>query len=140
MTPAGAPTAPAPQDPEANGHWVLVVEGNVERLAVTAAIPKPDPWAGTPTGLQSPFTLRLLDGKGALLQAVPVDLSRFDTDPAHIGKPVAVTGCVVRDSRIGLLVNVPQLQGLRRFEFWRDAARIGATDLLALPPAAKAGR
>lgn len=121
-----AANAPGPQDPPA-GHLVLVVEGDVRSLSITHAAAKPASWGGGVKGLKSPFMLRLLDAKGAELLAIPVDLSAFDTDPTRIGKPLVVQGCVVRDWRIGTLLNVPDLPQVSRYVFTRDGVEIGAT-------------
>jgi len=103
-TPPAEPPAPA----AAVGHYALVVEGDATRLAITHAVVKASPWAGVPTGLTSLFQLSIRDAAGAELASVPIDLSRFDTDPTHVGRPLVVEGCEVRDTRIALLVNVPR--------------------------------
>jgi hypothetical protein len=121
------PQAPLVQEPAALGHLALIVEGNVQQLAITHAVAKTDPWGGVPTGLASDFALRLLGDDGVELLKVPVDLSPFETDPARIGKPVEVTGCQVRSSAIALIVNVPRLAGVRSYEFTRRRAPIGST-------------
>ena len=58
------------------------------------------------TKIESPFEIDLFDGAGRLLGTYPIDLSRFDTDPARIGKPLRVEGCEVLDSSIVTIVNV----------------------------------
>lgn len=109
-----------PQDPApAPGHLVLVVEGDVTALRITAAVAKPDAFGGVPKGLVSDFAWRAVDGKGNELARVPIDLSAFDTDPRNVGKPVVVTGCEVRSARIGVLLNVPVVAGAVRFEIVR---------------------
>src|SRR5262249_45752178 len=120
------PQAPLVQEPAALGHLALIVEGNVQQLAITHAVAKTDPWGGVPTGLASDFVLHLLGDDGVELLKVPVDLSPFETDAARIGKPVEVTGCQVRSSAIALIVNVPRLQGVRSYEFTRRGAPIGS--------------
>jgi hypothetical protein len=125
--PPPVPQSP-PQDPAA-GHLVLVVEGTVNKLTITRAVAKPDAWAGVPKGLASRFALRILDAQGSVLHTVPLDLSAFDTDPAHIGRKLTVQGCLVRDWRIGMLVSVPQDPRASRFVFVRDGVEIGAHGL-----------
>jgi hypothetical protein len=149
-TPAPHPAA-QPQEPQQlvraqepgaaqPGHLVLVVEGTVRQLAITHAAQKPDAWAGAAKGLQSPFALQLLAADGKELLRVPLDLSRFDTDPRRIGGPVVVQGCEVRDWRIGVLCNVPRLPSCARYVFLRDGEPIGETSADALAKAIGGGR
>lgn len=124
------------QEPAAGpGHTVLVVEGTVRALGVTAAVAKPDPWAGVPKGLQSAWSLAILAADGRELARVPLDLSPFDTDPRRIGQPVSVEGCIVRDSRIVMLVNVPNFAAAARYVFehrGRPLGEISAPELRRL--------
>ena len=59
---------------------------------------------------------------------MPLDLARFDTDPAHVGTPLVVRGCEVRDPRIALLVNVPRFPGASRYTLWRGDTVLGGLD------------
>lgn len=129
LSPA-TPATVATQDPvaAARGHLILIVQGNVQQLAITHAVAKTDPWGGAPKGLQSAFAVRLLGADDEELLTVPVDLSRFDTDPAHIGQKARVQGCEIRNSAIALSINVPRLATVRRYEFTRDGKPIGSTD------------
>lgn len=115
---------PPPQQP--NGHLVLVVEGDVTALRVSHAAHKQEPCGAVPKGLSSEFRLSAVDAAGKELCSRPVDLSLFDTDPTHIGRPVQVTGCIVKDWRIALLVNVPDYPQADRLLFWRGKQQIGA--------------
>lgn len=117
-------SAPATQEPTP-GHLVLVVEGDVTALRVTHAVAKPDPWAGAPKGLRSEFSVRAIDGNGATLLETPLDLSKFDTDPARVGGPDVVRGCEVHSPRIGTLVNVPALAEADRWQFVQGAKVLG---------------
>lgn len=122
----GASATPADRPPAAGpGHLVLIVEGTVRALDITAAVAKPDPWGGVPKGLRSPFELRILAEDGGELAVLPLDLSAFDTDPESIGRPLVVQGCLVRDWRIGLLVSVPDFDAAARYRFERDGVAIG---------------
>ncbi len=121
VQPAAAPTGPGSSD----GHLVLVVEGDVTALRITHVVAKPDEWGGPQKGLQSPFSLRALDEAGKELVRVPIDLSRFETDPGRVGKPDVVNGCEVRSSRIGVLLNVPVVKGVARYQFVSGDAAIG---------------
>jgi hypothetical protein len=105
--PASTEPPVPPTPPTANGHYVLVVEGTRNQLAITAASAKTDPWAGVPTGFDSAWRLRIADARGELLADVPLDVSDFDTDPAAPLRPVRVAGCIVRSGAIGMLVSVP---------------------------------
>lgn len=112
-----AATAPAAALPP-NGHFVLVVEGDRDALAITHANRKPDPWAGVPKGLRSAWTLTVRDGQDAVLAEVPLDVTPFATDVPPQA-PVQVTGCVVRSPRIGMLVSVPAFAQAASYSFAR---------------------
>lgn len=107
-----SPTVPAVAD----GHFVLVVEGNRDALAITAASRKTDPWAGVQKGLASAWSLAIHDAAGTLLATVPLDVTPFATERA---RGVHVEGCVVRDSRIGMLVNAPAFADAASYTFTR---------------------
>jgi hypothetical protein len=143
LWPSLGPTAPEPpsappQDPA--GHLVLVVEGNVGLLRVTGAVAKADAWGGVPKGLASDFALVGLDAKDAQVVRVPIDLSAFDTDPAHVGAPTVVTGCIVRSPDIGVLVNVPADDRIARWTIRRDDAQIGEATALDIATLLRGGR
>ncbi|MCU0862186.1 MAG: hypothetical protein MUC36_00215 [Planctomycetes bacterium] len=114
-----APTvaAPAPLPPIAEGHLVLVVEGDRNQLAITAAVAKVDPWGGAPKGLTSDWELEVLAADGTALATVPLDLSAFATGVFEQGQPLQVQGCVVRDTRIGMLVSVPAFAAAASYRF-----------------------
>jgi hypothetical protein len=119
---ATTPAAPA-------GHYVLVVEGDRDGLDVTFARTKQAPWAGAPKGLVSSWRLAVLAADGSTLADVPLDVRRFATDAASQGKPVTVRGCVVVDSRIGMLVSVPRFANAARYRFTRTSERGVETNL-----------
>jgi len=120
---SSAPAAmPAPPPPLADGHYVLVVEGDRNGLKVTHASRKQDPWAGVPKGFTSNWRLVVLDAADRMLAEVPLDVSAFDTSPAAVGKPLRVEGCEVRDSRIGMLVNAPRFDAAASYRFERRDA------------------
>ena len=121
VQPVAAPAGPGKEQ----GHLVLVVEGDVTSLRIVRAVAKADDWGGTQKGLQSEFALRALDADGKDLISVPMDLSRFDTDPAHIGKQDQVNGCEVRSARVGLLLNIPRVDGVASYQFVRGKTAIG---------------
>jgi hypothetical protein len=110
-----APIAPA----VANGHSVLVVEGARNGLGATFASRKQAPWAGVPKGFDSNWRLSVVDARGVELADVPLDVRPIATDPASLGKPATVRGCIVVDSRIGMLVNVPCYAEADRYRFTR---------------------
>jgi len=119
------PPPPPPPPPLANGHHALVVDGDRDQLTIVAASYKADPWAGVPKGLQSAWSLRIVDGAGALLAEVPVDLVHFDTSEARKGGGVHVQGCSVRDARITMLMNAPHFPTAATYLFTRrDAAGV----------------
>lgn len=125
------PTQAIPvQDP--TGHLVLVVEGDVHGLGITAVVPKPDPFGGVPKGLTSDWQLDVLAADGAVLGSYPVDLSQFDLDPTRVGKPPAVEGCIVRASRVGMLLNIPDFPGAAELRFTRKGEPKGGLDAAGL--------
>ncbi|MGC6486114.1 MAG: hypothetical protein ACON4Z_00575 [Planctomycetota bacterium] len=129
---AAAATVPTPPAAAA-GHYVLVVEGDRDGLDVTFARAKRTPWAGAPKGLASSWRLAVLAADGSALADVPLDVRRFATDAASKGAPVTVRGCVVVDSRIGMLVSVPRFAGAARYRFTRSDERGVVTNLGEVP-------
>ncbi|MFY9343455.1 MAG: hypothetical protein WAT39_13245 [Planctomycetota bacterium] len=123
---APVPSSPAkpPAPPIANGHYVLVVEGDREALAITRAVRKAEPWAGVPKGLQSAWTLAIRDARGELLADVPLDVSVFATEADARGS-TRVEGCLVKTGRLGLLVNVPAFANAASYTFTRPGDGIG---------------
>ena len=98
---------------------MLVVEGDRSALAITHVRFKEAPWAGVPQGSTSDWTLTVHDATGTELATVPLDVTPFAVDPARQGTPVQVEGCIVRDSRIGMLVNVPAFASAASYTFAR---------------------
>lgn len=125
---AATPTTSAPA-----GHYVLVVEGDRDGLDVTFARTKQAPWAGAPKGLVSSWRLDVLAADGSALAEVPLDVRRFATDAASQGKPASVRGCVVVESRVGMLVSVPRFAGAARYRFTRSDERGVVTNLGEVP-------
>ncbi|MGE3171443.1 MAG: hypothetical protein AB7O97_02380 [Planctomycetota bacterium] len=116
----------------AKGHVVFVIEGDVRALRITAAVPKDAPWAGVPKGLVSEFALVAHDAAGNELQRVPIDLSKFETDPAKVGQPDKVEGCEVRSSRIGVLLNAPRLPAAATYTILRGKTVLGTATAAAV--------
>ena len=112
------PVAP-PEAPPANGHYVLVVEGDRNGLQVTFASKKPDPWGGVPKAFNSNWRLSVRDARDQELADVPLDVRPFATSSRSLGKPVQVMGCIVVDSKIGMLVNVPAFAAASSYKFVR---------------------
>ena len=81
-TDATPPTQSTPVAPtRADGHYVLVVEGDRLGLDITFASRKQAPWAGIPTGFSSTWHLTVLDATGTTLTTIPLDVRPFATDP-----------------------------------------------------------
>lgn len=118
VPPPGA-SVMAPPPPPANGHFALVVEGDRDRLTITRAVAKADPWAGAPKGLVSRWSLAIAAADGTQLADVPLDLAHFDVAADRKGGPVHVEGCVVRDPRITMLQNVPAFPTAASYTFVR---------------------
>lgn len=133
---AGAP----PEVPEAVGHYALVVEGDRDQLNITAAVAKADPWAGVPKGFTSNWSLSIRDAKGAELANVPLDLSKFDLSPQAKGRPRAAEGCIVIDSHVAMLTNVPAFADATSYTFLRDRTVVGTVDGATVRQLAGGGR
>lgn len=119
---AGPAAAPAPAPPTADGHFVLVVEGDRNALAVTFASKKAARWAGVPKGFDSNWRVAIHDAQGKQLADVPLDVSPFATDAGSVGKGPKVRGCFVVESKIGLLLNVPAFDAAYSYTFSRTEA------------------
>lgn len=117
---------------EPTGHYVLVVEGNVKALRVSAAVAKDTPAGGPARPKPSEFRLSVRDGAGNELVSVPMDLSAFDLDPANIGKPPKVTGCIVKSTQVGVLLNVPRFAEAANYVILRGEAQLGTLDAQGL--------
>jgi hypothetical protein len=115
------PRAGAPR-----GHWILQIEGDALALEVTCVTRKPDPF-GHQAGIRSPFAIEIRDAGGAALGRFPLELDRFDLDPAHFGRPPQVAGCEIRDTRVAALANVPDLAGAAELVILRGEAVLGRT-------------
>ena len=129
----------------ANGHYVLVIEGNRDGLAVTFARKKDDQWAGIPKGLSSNWRVSILDDKRQELATIPIDVSSFATDVQSLGQPARVQGCMVVDSKIGLLLNVPAFAAATNYVFSRtepngQITKLGTTSAPAVRELAGGGR
>lgn len=127
-TPEAAATMTAaaviPQQP--GGHFVLIVQGDANELRVTGAVAKTTACGAQQKGLKSDWEVRVLGPSGTVLHSQPLDLSGFDMDPAHIGRPDRADGCVVRSTRVAMLVNLPAFAHATAVEFVCKGARKGA--------------
>ena len=133
------PTTP-PDQPQATGHFVLVIEGDRDQLGVTAASHKTDPWAGVPKGFASEWTISIRDAAGTELAVVPLDLTKFDLDPARKGQPLRVQGCIVQDPRVAMLANVPCFAPAASYTFLRAKTAVGVVDGATVRQLAGGGR
>ncbi len=105
-SPTPPPTTPPPP-PAAAGHLVLVIQGDARALAITHIVAKADA-----CGLErakSPHSIAVLDAAGRELAAYPLDLSAFDLDPAHAGRPPRVEGDRVIETKVVALASIPRL-------------------------------
>ncbi|MBL8756083.1 MAG: hypothetical protein JNK15_22510 [Planctomycetes bacterium] len=121
-----APVPPAP--PRAEGHFVLVVEGDRDALGITHASRKEAPWAGIPKGFASTWTLTVHDAAGEVLAEVPLDVSPFALRADEKGT-LAVVGCMVRDAKVGMLVSVPAFAAAATYRFSRPGDAGGRQEL-----------
>jgi hypothetical protein len=119
---AGPIAAPASTP---SGHLVLVVDGDANQLRVSRVVPKATAFGGVPKGLTSAYELSIRDAAGAELGRYPVDLAHFDLEPTHVGRPLQVTGDIVRDSHVTMLMNVPDFPQAADYVFLRAGAELG---------------
>ncbi|MCA8951787.1 MAG: hypothetical protein KDE27_19920 [Planctomycetes bacterium] len=134
------PAATPPMQPPVNGHFVLVVEGDRDRLDITHASHKADPWAGIQKGLTSDWVLSIRDRSGAELQRVPLDMSKFDLDPRRKGGPIRVEGCIVRDAAVAMIANAPCVAGAASYVFLRGDDVVGTVTAARVDQLAGGGR
>lgn len=110
-----------------SGHLILQVEGDARALQVTRITRKPDPHNPV-VGVSSAYAVVVQDAAGVELGRYPLDLSRFDLDPARIGQAPRVAGCEVWDARVAMLTNVPDFAGAARLELRRGDVLLGAVE------------
>ena len=133
---ATTPVTPVLAPPVADGHYVLVVEGDRNALAVTFARKKADRWGGVPKGFDSNWRVSIRDRDDNELANVPLDVRPFATDAQSVGKGPRVYGCVVVTSKIGMLLNVPAFAEAATYEFSRTDADGAKTVLNTITGAA----
>ena len=114
------PTTPPPP----NGHLVLVIEGDAKGLEVTHVTAKADPYNRV-YGPKTSHEIALFDRNGTELGRYPLDLSKFDLDPANVGKPVRSEGCTIIESKVVMLTNIPWLPNTSYLEIRRGATKVG---------------
>ncbi|MCR9244901.1 MAG: hypothetical protein NXI31_07705 [bacterium] len=124
-TTAKPAVSPPPQLP-GSGHYVLVIEGDRDALTVTHSSRKPARWAGVQKGLVSQWSLSIRDAANNELESIPLDLSHFDLRPERKGGALKVQGCVVRDTKVGILASVPCLENAARYMFLRGKEVVGS--------------
>ncbi len=118
------PQTPPLPPPPPNGHLVLLIEGDARGLKVTHITAKPDP-VNPVYGPKPSHEVVLYDRNSKELGRYPLDLSKFDLDPANVGKPVRSEGCTVIDSRVVMLTNVPWLPNTSFLEIEKGATVVG---------------
>lgn len=111
----GPPTVP--------GHLILVVEGDANGLSVTHITSKKEPYA-PPRHVDGDWTVSVRRADGLELGRFPIDLSRFDLNPARVGQGLRVDGDVVWDTRVATLVSIPQLEDAADLVFHRRGQRL----------------
>jgi hypothetical protein len=128
VAPPAAATAPLH---EPTGHLVLIVQGDANELRVTGAVAKATPCGAQPKA-QSNWQVRVLGPGGVVLHSQPLDLSGFDVDPDHVGRPDQAVGCVVRSTHVAMLVNVPAFANATAIEFVCGGVRKGCCPAVEL--------
>lgn len=133
---AGTP----PTIPVAAGHYVLVVEGDRDQLTITHANRKAEPWGGVAKGFTSDWSLSIRALDGSELANVPLDMSRFDLSAGAKGNARRVEGCIVTDSRVAMLANVPCHAAAASYVFLREKTVVGTVDGATVERLAGGGR
>lgn len=110
--------------PPPKGHLVLVIEGDARGLEVTHVTAKADPYNRV-FGPKPAHEIVLYDRTGTELGRCPLDLSRFDLNPANVGKAVRSEGCTVIDSNVVMLANIPWLPDTSYLEIQKGATKVG---------------
>lgn len=111
------------ETPPVTGHLLLVVEGDANSLVVSHITSKQDPYNPT-RGFASEWSVAVLGSDGSELGRFPVDLSRFDLDPARVGQPLRVEGDVVWETRVATLVSIPYFPDAEGLVFRRQRRMI----------------
>ncbi len=107
-----------------DGHLVLIIEGDARSLSITQVVAKKDPCGPTDT-IESDYHILMLDADASVLARYPLDLSQFDLNPDHIGRPVQVEGCVLIDTKIAMLANVPYLPNATHIQITGPDSKVG---------------
>jgi hypothetical protein len=110
--------------PASKGHLVLLIEGDAHGLRITHITAKRDPYNPV-YGARPPHDIVLYDQNARELGRYPLDLSRFDLDPANAGKPPRVQGCEVIDTKVVLLANIPWLPNASFLEIEKGTTSVG---------------
>lgn len=115
---------PHPKNPpDPKGHLILLIEGDARGLRVTHVTAKQDPY--NPVHGKTSHEVVVYDGNARVLGRYPLDLSKFDLDPANVGKPLRVEGCEVIDTKVVALANVPWLPNAAFLEIEKGAISVG---------------
>lgn len=130
---------PHASTPAVRGHLILQIEGDARALDVTHVTPKPDPF-GHLAGVAAEFVIEVRDRRGAVLGRFPLELDRFDLDPAHVGDPVRVEGCVLVDTKVAALASVPDFVDAAELRILRGEQELGRVDAARLARMTAEGR
>lgn len=125
--------------PASKGHLVLLIEGDARGLRVAHITAKRDPYNPV-YGMKQPHEIVLYDQNAQALGRYPLDLSKFDLDPANVGKPLRVQGCEVIDTKVVLLCNIPWLPNASFLEIEKGTTSVSelvASDYTRLVTAAE---
>ncbi len=128
---SGDPSGPVdrtdPADPAnplaPRGHLILLIEGDARGLRVTHVTAKKDPY--NPVDGKASHEIVIYDTTARVLGRYPLDLSKFDLDPAHVGKPLRVEGCEVIDTKVVMLASIPWLPNAAALEIEKGAVPVG---------------
>ena len=123
-TPSSNRQPPATPIASSAGHLILQIEGDANGLRIVRITKKVDP-VGYQVEQQTSHRVVLLAADGIELGSVPLDLSHFDLDPAHVGRGPKVEGCIVRDTNVGILASVVDHPETARIEIRAGSRPVG---------------
>jgi hypothetical protein len=90
--------------------------------------------------MTSDWRLEIRAADQSLLASVPLDVTPFATEPQAQHRPLRVEGCIVIDSRIAMLVNVPHFAAAASYAFFRGDVLLGTSSAEQVAKLAGGGR
>ncbi len=99
---------PASTPTKSVGTWILQIEGDARGLKVVGVSHKSATFRAQ-RRMRSQFHLQLFDAKGKRLKSIPIDLTDFCMDPAHVGKKDHIRGNQIIQHKVCMTFKIPAL-------------------------------